>query len=554
MTHTRLLPALAFAASLLFLPLAGSAHPGHDDAPEPAAATGSPRTEAHSDDFELVAVAVGPHALTIWLDRFATNETLPGGSVDVADGGGEAVRAEPQEDGTYLMRAPWLDAPGKHDLTVTVAAGDAADLLTARIELPQARHAAATASSGGRVREILGDRAGPVTVALAFLLGVLTVVAVQARGKWRAVSGATAILVGMAIGGVAFAHGGVDDGDGLAPALAATGNAPRRQPDGSVAMPKDAQRLLAVRTVLSAETKASRTMQIMGQVIADPSAAGRVQPSQAGRIEPGEKGLAHVGQRVQAGDILAVFAPAIAAVERGTVGSQVADVDQQVRLAEHKVARLSGLARSVPGKDIDDARTELAGARARRAALSPTLAGRETLRAPVSGVVSVANAVAGQYVEGKDIVFEIVDPTRLWVDATAFDPALAAGIKGASALTADGRPLAVELVGQGLSLRQGAVPLQFRITAPPAGLSVGTPVTVVASIPVEATGVALPRSSVVRMPNGGSAVWDHVSAKRFVPRPVRMQPLDGANVLVLAGLKPGGRIVTQGANLLNQVR
>ena len=56
------------------------------------------------------------------------------------------------------------------------------------------------------------------------------------------------------------------------------------------------------------------------------------------------------------------------------------------------------------------------------------------------------------------------------------------------------------------------------------------------------------------MPNGGSVVWDHVSAERFVPRPVRMQLLDGANVLVLAGLKPGSRIVTQGADLLNQVR
>ena len=86
MTHTRLLPALALAVSLMALPQAGMAHPGHDDAPEPVATTGSPRTEAHSDDFELVAIAAGPHTLTIWLDRFATNEPLSGGSVDVADG------------------------------------------------------------------------------------------------------------------------------------------------------------------------------------------------------------------------------------------------------------------------------------------------------------------------------------------------------------------------------------------------------------------------------------------------------------------------------------
>lgn len=312
--------------------------------------------------------------------------------------------------------------------------------------------------------------------------------------------------------------------------------------------------MLAVQTVPAAETNASRTVEVMGQVVSDPSAAGRVQPSQAGRIEPGEKGLAHVGMPVKAGDVLAVVAPAIASVERGTVGSQVADIDQQVRLAEQKVARLSGLAGSVPGRDIDEARTELSGARARRAALSPTLAGREVLRAPVSGVVSVANAVAGQYVEGKDIVFEIVDPARLWVEAIAFDPSLAGAVKDASAVTADGKALKVELVGVGLTLRQGALPLQFRIVAPPAGLTVGSPVTVIASIAADATGVALPRSAIIRMPNGGLAVWDHVSAERFVSRPVRMQPLDGANVLVLAGLKPGQRIVAQGADLLNQVR
>ena len=406
-------------------------------------------------------------------------------------------------------------------------------------------------SPGGLARQLLGKRRGPVAIVLAFLFGAFTVLAIQARGRWRAVSAAAALGLGVVMGGVAFAHGGVDDGDGPA---AAIGDAPRRLPDGAVLMSKDAQRLLAVRTMLAAESKAARTVEIMGQVVSDPGAAGRVQSSQPGRIEPGENGLAHVGQPVKSGDILAVVAPAIAAVERGTVGSQVADTDQQMRLAEQKVARLSGLAGSVPGKEIDDARAELSGARARRAALSSALAGREVLRAPVSGVVSVAGAVAGQYVEGRDIVFEIVDPARLWVEAIAFDPALASTIKDASAITTGGMALKVELVGVGLTLRQGALPVQFRILQPPGGLAVGTPVTVIVSVAADAVGVVLPRSAVVRMPNGGSAVWDHVAAERFVSRPIRMQKLDGGRVLVLAGLRPGQRIVTQGADLLNQVR
>jgi cobalt-zinc-cadmium efflux system membrane fusion protein len=532
-----------------------AAHAGHDDAEQPlAAGSGAPRAEASSPDFEIVAVAAD-HRLKIYLDRFATNEPIDGASLEVAENGGEPLKAAKQDDGTFLLRAPWIDVGGKHDLTFTVVNGDVSDLLTAAIQLPEIARAAvvAPASAGARVRVALGERVGTVTMALAFLLGVLTVITVQTRGRWRALAGALTVLVGVMIGGVAFAHGGEDHGDAPAPQPAGL-DVPRRQPDGAVAMPKDAQRLLAVRTQQTLEATASRTVQIIGQVTPDPNAAGRVQSSQSGRIESGDKGIAHVGQLVKAGDVLAVIAPAIAAVERGTVGTQVADADQQVRTAEQKVSRLSGLVGSVAGKEIDEARAELVGARARRAAVSQTLAGREILRSPVSGIVSVASAVNGQFVEGKDILFEIVDPTRLWVEAVGFDPSLAGEMRGASALLTDSTPIKIELVGRGLALRQGATPLLFRIVSPPAGLSVGAPVSVIANVAVDAIGISLPRSSVVRMPNGGSAVWDHVSAERFVPRPVRLQALDGANVLIVAGLKPGQRIVTQGADLLNQVR
>jgi cobalt-zinc-cadmium efflux system membrane fusion protein len=558
MTITRSsLRAVFFTCAVLLLvsaPLPAASHAGHDDAEQPVASgSGAPRTEASSPDFELVAVAA-EHRLKVYLDRFATNEPIADASLEIADNGGDAIKAEKQEDGTYALRAPWIDVPGKHDLTFTVVAGELSDLLAATIQLPELAHSAAISNSAGaRVRAALGERAGTVTLGLAFLLGVLTVVTVQARGRWRAVSGSMAFLVGLMIGGVAFAPGGADDGDAPAPQIIVS-DVPRRQPDGAVAMPKDAQRLLAVRTTQAVETNASKTIQIIGQVAPDPNAAGRVQSSQSGRIEPGERGIAHVGQLVKAGDVLAVIAPAIAAVERGSVGTQVADIDQQVRVAEQKVNRLSALVGSVAGKDIDEARAELAGARARRSAISQTLAGREILRAPVSGVVSVASAVNGQFVEGKDVLFEIVDPARLWVEAAGFDPSLAGEIRTASAMLTDGTPIQIELVGRGLALRQGATPLLFRILSPPTGLSVGAPVNVIVGVAVDATGISLPRSAVVRMPNGGSAVWDHVSAERFVARPVRLQALDGANVLILAGLKPGQRIVTQGADLLNQVR
>lgn len=538
---------MALMAAVLLAAQPARAHGGDEAQPAAGAVAGAPRAEAASSAFELVAVARG-QALVITLDRFATNEPITDGAVDVAEGDGSA-KAEPQADGTYLLRAPWVGKPGAHDLTFTVVAGQDSDLLTAEIEIPDAHDQ--PAGGGGLVGRLLGARRGAVTTALAFALGMLTMAALRARGRWRAATGAAALLVGLFAAGAAFAHNGEDDGDGPA---AVASDAPRRLPDGRVAMPKDAQRLLAVRTVLAVETRSPRTAQVIGQVIADPAASGRVQSTQSGRIELADGVLAHVGQAVRKGDALAVVVPVISGVDRGGLQAQIAELDTQIRIAEQKAARLASLAGSVAGKEIDDARSELSGARARRAALSPTLVQGEVLRAPAAGVVSVANVTTGQVVESRDVLFEIVDPARLWVEATAFDPALAGQMTRASARTADGAPLAITLVGRGLSLRQGAVPLQFRIDAPPAGLTVGEPVTVIAELAAQESGFALPREAVVRMPNGGSAVWDHVSAERFAPRPVRVQPLDAGRVLVLAGLKPDQRIVTQGADLLNQVR
>lgn len=546
--------AAAFGLLLALFVVSAQAHPGHgDEAPVPVSGVASPRAEAHSDLFELVAT-VRDGAAILYLDRFATNEPVTGASIEVGELDTTA-KATPQPDGTYRLEAPWLTHPGPHELVFTVSAGDDADLLNATLDQPADDRPASADASGFRTRlqAVLGDRRGPMIAGFGFMLGVFTTLVFQARGRWRAAMGGMALLFGVLVAGAAFAHPG-HDGDEPAPPAAT--DAPRRQPDGSVSMPKNAQRLLAIRTVLATENDAARTVRVIGQVVADPGAAGRVQASQPGRVGSGDQGLARLGQRVEKGDILAVVTPSIGAVERGGVQAQVAELDAAVRMAQAKVTRLSGLAGSVPGKDIDDSRLELDGARKRRAALSPSLTQGEVLRAPVSGVVSVANAQVGALVESKDILFEIVDPARLWVEATLTDPSLAGQVKAATAVTVDGTQLAVTFIGRGMTLRQGAVPLQFRVDGSPPGLSVGTPVTVVAELDGKDRGIALPRAAVIRQANGLSAVWDHVSAERFVARPVRVRALDAGRVLVLGGLPsdPVPRVVVQGAELLGQVR
>ena len=61
-------------------------------------------------------------------------------------------------------------------------------------------------------------------------------------------------------------------------------------------------------------------------------------------------------------------------------------------------------------------------------------------------------------------------------------------------------------------------------------------------------------SALAKNPSNETVVWVKTAAERFEPRPVRIEPLDGARVAVVSGVEPGERVVVQGASLLNQIR
>jgi hypothetical protein len=319
-------------------------------------------------------------------------------------------------------------------------------------------------------------------------------------------------------------------------------------------VPKPTQRLLTVHTQPARVQEASRIALITGRVIADPTAGGRVQAAQGGRIEPPEDGLPVIGQRVNRGQVLATVTPVITTLERGGVSEQLAQIDSSIAIAEQRVARLSQLEGSVSRREIDEARRELDGLRQRQRALAPALNEQEVVRASASGVISVANVVSGQLIDGGEILFEIVDPAKLWVEALAYDPADIVDVRAAVASTADGETLPLELVGRSLTLRQQAVPVQLRVTRVSPTLKVGTPVSVILQEARTETGIVLPSSSIVGAANGEDVVFEHVSAERFMARPVRLRPLDGERIVILSGIGEGARIVTEGAELLSQIR
>lgn len=352
----------------------------------------------------------------------------------------------------------------------------------------------------------------------------------------------------------ALAGPGHDHGD--APP-APTGNGPSRQPDGSVFLPKPAQRQLGVRTLVAATGQHAKAFELAGTVVMDPNAGGKVQAVLAGRLEAGPKGLPGVGHAVRKGEVLAYVVPTAGAIERSNQLAQQAELRAARDLAARRVERLTELADTVPRKDIEAAESELQSLTQRLGAVGAGLATRDALVAPVSGVIASANAVAGQVVDARELVFEVVDPSRLRIEALAYDPAQAQSVAGAT-LAVGGQRVPLRFVGAARSLRDQAQPLQFAgdssVLGTLAHLAIGQPVRVFVQSTDKVDGVQVPAAALLRNPANQTIVWVKEAPERFAPRVVTAVPLDGTSVAVTSGLKPGDRVATQGATLINQVR
>jgi biotin carboxyl carrier protein len=549
-------PAAAWVAAFMVLVAPALAHEGHDHGPKPAevSISAAPRTDSVSALFELVAVT-RDGGLDIWLDSFAENAPVEGAAIEAETPSGTII-ATPAGVGLFRLTAPWTETPGAHDLIFTITQGETVDILTTTLMIPEVQAPPTQAGKGpSGVGPTLEQAAGrladggvmPTLLVwgLGFLAGLL-VMGLFARRKAQMAHAASIAVFLVLIAAL--------------PALAQPAGPPgpqirdqaMRLPDGSVFVPKSAQRILGIRTAVADAARHPRILELPGRIIPDPDASGVVVASVAGRLVASSGGFPRLGTPVKAGDILARVEASLQAIDVSDVQQRAGELDQQISIVRRRLERLQAIPDVVARAQIEDTRMELAGLQERRRRLDTVRRAAEVLVAPVAGVVAATYAVAGQIAEPNAVIFRIADPSRLWVEALSYDPVPVA--EGATARLPDGQSLELVWRGAGLVAVQQAVPVHFAIQGNTTRLRAGQLVTVQATTAEVQDGIAVPRASVLRGTNGQNLVWEHVAAERFVSREVRTEPLDGARVLVQAGLEPGQRVVTQGAELLNQVR
>jgi len=552
------------AALLTSLPLApAQAHEGHDHGP-PEAAAGqlSPRVSARSETFELVGILRGER-LVIYLDRAATNEPVTTADIAVSIGdSAEALNAEWAAEGTYTLTSPKFLAAGPIELVFSITGEAGEDLLAGTLTVPSDATATAPgASTIGTLRTWLTPLVSPLWQAVLLALATTALVLYGAYFLLRRyfVQAAAMALMAVAGGGLLFETARGAGGDpGMRPAAKGVANvdSPRRLPDGHVFVPKPTQRLLDVRTEQLAPQSGQRAVSLIGRVIADPNSTSLVQSINGGRVMAPEGGLPRIGQAVKKGDLLARIEPTLPQADRTTILEKLGEVEQLISVAEARLRRIRILVEKkvAPESQLIDAETEIEGLRKRRQVLLEIRVEPEALRAQTSGVIASARVVPGQVVQAQDVLFQIVDPQSLWVEALVYGEVDPAALGHATA-TAPGRP-PFKLRFQGFShaLQQHASVVQFVVENPPANLSIGTPVNVIAASGEPVTAMILPKDAVVRSTNGEAIVWRHEEPELFEPRPVRITPFDATRVIIAAGVGKGDRVVVRASDLVNQVR
>ncbi len=560
-----------------FFVLALSGHGGEDHAHSPAAARvlGGQTSDASAESavFELVlrwdVGANAPRPLDVFLADAETNQPIAGAAIELRWSGPGAWSARSAADPTAeagIYRAS-LDGPdGTYQLVAVVTTPGRSDILALQdLDFVPHMHDEATEEHAHETPWIW-----IVLVALALVVvGSTSFLAGRATGRGGA--GKVAALVVLTTFAAralptANAHGGEDHG---APATAHTAG-----PGDARHLPKEVQFLLGITTARAEHRALTQRLRVAGRVVAPPDAIAQVRVPRAGRLDvASERPFPELGDRVTAGEVLAVLVDVPAGPERASLEAERARASASAQAAaahlgslRAELARKRALSGITSAQELDDlaarvraAEAELRAGRAAVAALS--LDGgvmRLPLVAPIDGVVAhIESGLAlGGFVAEFSVILTIVRPERLQVAAHVFEgdvpsvvPEVSAVVGGPGLDTggADARPVAVAPL---VEPDTRTVDLRYA-PAPEAAARLRLHQYVDVDVPVgpPLALVVVPAAALDEL-DGRPTVYVKTGPETFEPRAVAVLRREGRFVGVRGALAPGERVVVAGASFI----
>jgi cobalt-zinc-cadmium efflux system membrane fusion protein len=314
------------------------------------------------------------------------------------------------------------------------------------------------------------------------------------------------------------------------------------------------------------------SVRLGGRLVWNEDVTVRVFSPFAGRVV---RVLVDAGRAVRAGDTLAL----ITAPDFGQAQADARKAAADLALAERTSTRVRDLFQHgiVAQRDVDGAEADLARARAEEQRARDRLAmyGADSgstgqvfpLRAPLGGIVVERSITPGQEIRPDQMLanapqlfaplFVITDPSHLWaiLDLPERDlPRVAAG----QSVVVRTLALMDRAFAGRIALVAGAVDPTTRtikvraVVANPTGL-LRAEMLVSVVLPGEGNrGLVVPDAAVL-LEGGGHVLFIEEGAGRFRRAAVSVGAEQSGLITVLGGLRPGDRVVTSGALLLEQL-
>ena len=349
---------------------------------------------------------------------------------------------------------------------------------------------------------------------------------------------------------------------------------PPAESKGRVPFRMEQQWLIRMKMALAEEAKLPPQIYSTGRVVVVPSNRALVAPPVGGIID--SRPLPRIGQQVMRGQLIATLVQTPTAAEAAQIRIENSRVDaERRRLGQAEIearARLSAAAaeagrarRLLEQKAYSQRQFETA--EADRKAAEATLAGVQEqaqalqtasptanyeVTAPISGTVVEVKKSAGEEVRAGEPILEIVALDRVWVEAPIFEKDLGRMKNEVAAIFTTSAYPDKEFRGRLITIgavvdeQTRAATAVFEVDNGSGDLKIGMQANLRLGAGVKASVLLVPKESVLDN-EGKKIVYVMLSGEEFERRDVVVGDEYGDKVAIVSGVKPGERVVTQGA-------
>lgn len=562
-------------AMMLLIHAVAAGHAGEDHGDAAPAATQSAAamqgdlltTSGATDYFEIVAKYAATDAgrdtrVRLFVADFATNRPIRDAALTLAF----------KPAGAVVRTPPTAVAPGIYDVVVrfprdtvyhlvaTVSADRRTDFVEVRnlyagdaAERFLEEHAT-TATAPAVVQKDGNDWLIALAIGLVVLAAVVSVVIVRRRKASKSIATIVAALLAATPLGRLGAHAGEDHGEAAPAATASSASG------AGLTVLKEQQFALGMLTELVAPREIVSRVEVTGRVVPRTDAVAEVVPGVAGKVVGGR--LPGRGEQVTRGQVLFHVAQVLSPAERGAIRAEQIRAKAELASAEREVSRLSRLEGVVAGKQITEARIRRDAARETVAALNAQLSGAGqsvAVTAPISGEITRAEIAAGEVIDGSEVVYEISDPSRIWIEADLFERDLPA-IEGASSaeVTVPGAPgrifrAKLHRLSGTVDPETRTVTALFTVDNPGRALRINMSARVSVASGRTTRGLTIPEAAIVRS-GARQVVFVHTTPEGFEPRDVTLGAASfGGYVAITAGVRPGERLLVTATHQMRAI-